>query len=77
MVNRGIDIGQHDIGTLFGEGLADRTDRRSAYEAFDRDLDGAIGRELELGMQALGDAAMLEGTQRFRDGAGRGGALEP
>ncbi|MCB9593962.1 MAG: crotonase/enoyl-CoA hydratase family protein [Sandaracinaceae bacterium] len=54
-----------------------RTDRRSAYEAFDRDLDGAIGRELELGMQALGDAAMLEGTQRFRDGAGRGGALEP
>lgn len=53
-----------------------RTDRRSAYEAFERPLEGALAREFELGLQALGDPEMLAGTRRFRDGAGRGGAPE-
>lgn len=53
-----------------------RADRRSAYESFDRDLAGAMARELELGMSAVTDPAMLEGTTRFRDGAGRGGRFE-
>ncbi|MBX3270970.1 MAG: crotonase/enoyl-CoA hydratase family protein [Sandaracinaceae bacterium] len=52
------------------------TDRRAAYESFDRDLDGALARELELGLLALTDPAMVAGATRFRDGAGRGGTFE-
>ena len=50
-----------------------RSDRRSAYESFDRDFEGAMSREFELGMRAVSDPEMLRGTTRFRDGAGRGG----
>ncbi len=53
-----------------------RTDRRSAYESFDRELEGALAREFELGTRAFTDPAMVAGTQRFRDGAGRGGSFE-
>lgn len=52
------------------------TDRRSTYESLDRDFAGAMARELELGMRALADPAMIEGATRFRDGAGRGGTFE-
>ncbi len=53
-----------------------RTDRRSAYDGLGLDLDGAIARELELGMHAMSAPAMIEGVTRFRDGAGRGGSFE-
>jgi len=53
-----------------------RGDRESAYGAFDGDLDAAMAREFELGMNAVTDPDMLEGTRRFRDGAGRSGSFE-
>jgi enoyl-CoA hydratase len=51
-----------------------RSDRQSALEAFDRDEDAAIQRELALGMAALAQEAVA-GATRFKDGAGRGGAF--
>jgi len=53
-----------------------RTDRASAYESLDRDFEAAMAREFELGMKAVSDPAMVEGTKRFRDGAGRSGSFE-
>jgi len=53
-----------------------RTDRRSAYEQHDRELRAALENELDHGLRALGDPAMVEGARRFRAGAGRGGAFE-
>ncbi len=53
-----------------------RSDRRSACEAFDRDLAGALTREFELGLEALAAPEMLQGVTRFRDGDGRGGAFD-
>jgi len=52
-----------------------RSDRRSAYEAFDRDLAGALAREFELGLEAIADPDLVEGATRFSAGAGRGGAF--
>jgi enoyl-CoA hydratase len=53
-----------------------RTDRRSAYEQDGLPLDAALRRELELGLRALNDPAMVEGASRFARGAGRGGAFD-
>jgi len=47
-------------------------DRRSAYESVGVDIEAAMARELELGVQALAEGA--EGAARFAEGAGRGGA---
>jgi enoyl-CoA hydratase len=47
-------------------------DRRSAYESVGVDIEAAMARELELGVQALAEGA--EGAARFAGGAGRGGA---
>jgi enoyl-CoA hydratase len=52
-----------------------RTDRRSAYEQHDRSIEEALRHELELGMRALTDPAMIEGASKFAGGAGRGGAF--
>jgi enoyl-CoA hydratase len=49
-----------------------RNDRRSAYEQFAHDLDGAIARELELGLDSLA-ADALAGAQKFASGSGRHG----
>jgi enoyl-CoA hydratase len=51
-----------------------RSDRRSAYEALDVDINRALGREFELGMQTILSGESLEGAGRFRDGQGRHGS---
>lgn len=53
-----------------------RSDRRSAYECVSLDLDAALSRELEHGMRAMRDPALVAGATRFKDGAGRGGSFE-
>lgn len=53
-----------------------RNDRRSVYEQWGSDLDGALGRETELGLETLASGETVEGAERFRRGAGRHGAFE-
>ena len=48
-----------------------RADRMSAYVQHDLSLEAALGRELELGSQALAEG--LSGAQQFARGAGRHG----
>ncbi len=53
-----------------------RADRRSTLRSFDTDLPTALELEFSRGVSsALSEA--LVGAQRFADGAGRGGSLEP
>ena len=53
-----------------------RADRRSAFAAFDSDLQEALQREFDGGTVAL-FAEGVDGAQRFADGAGRGGDWSP
>jgi len=52
-----------------------RSDRLSAYEAWDLDLEAALANELERGRQALTKEAVT-GAARFAAGKGRGGDFE-
>ncbi|HJQ57218.1 MAG TPA: crotonase/enoyl-CoA hydratase family protein [Vineibacter sp.] len=57
--------------------IALRSDRRSAYDGFDRDTEAAIRREMELSLEARRVEAQ-DGAARFQAGEGRGGApLKP
>ena len=51
-----------------------RNDRRSSYEQWGLDLDGALRRETDLGLETLRSGESLEGATRFAAGAGRHGA---
>ena len=51
------------------------SDRLSAYEQHNMDLDNAIANEFRLGMNALQQEA-VSGAQRFAGGKGRGGSFE-
>ncbi len=50
-----------------------RNDRRSSYEQWGVDLDQALARETELGLDSLASGEALEGATRFAGGAGRHG----
>jgi enoyl-CoA hydratase len=52
-----------------------RSDRRSAYEALDLDLEAALANELRLGTGTLA-AEGLAGAERFAQGAGRHGEAD-
>ncbi|MCW5747121.1 MAG: crotonase/enoyl-CoA hydratase family protein [Alphaproteobacteria bacterium] len=56
--------------------IALRSDRRSAYESFDREAEAAIQREMHLSLEARRIEAQA-GAARFRHGEGRGGAFAP
>jgi enoyl-CoA hydratase len=61
----------HQLGALPQVCL--RNDRRSSYEQWGADLDGALGRETELGLDSLASGEALSGAARFASGAGRHG----
>jgi len=50
-----------------------RSDRRSALDQWDLDVDGALAHEIALGMEPLRSGEGLEGAARFAAGAGRHG----
>ncbi|HEU5438272.1 MAG TPA: enoyl-CoA hydratase-related protein, partial [Ktedonobacterales bacterium] len=52
-----------------------RSDRRSAYEALDLDLEAALANEFQLGRGSLA-AEGLAGAERFARGAGRHGEAD-
>jgi enoyl-CoA hydratase len=52
--------------------IALRSDRRSAYDSFDRETDAAIQREMELSLEAR-RLETQTGARRFSEGEGRGG----
>jgi len=53
-----------------------RNDRRSALDQWSLDEPAALARETELGLATLASGEALEGSARFRGGAGRHGAFE-
>jgi enoyl-CoA hydratase len=53
-----------------------RTDRRACYEGLGRDLPEALANELEHGLVALADPALVAGAQSFASGVGRHGSFE-
>ena len=53
-----------------------RNDRRSAYEQFGHDLDGALAREFELGRRSLSSGELTEAVGRFKAGSGRHGRFD-
>ncbi|QQS14279.1 MAG: crotonase/enoyl-CoA hydratase family protein [Rhodospirillales bacterium] len=55
--------------------IALRSDRRSTYEAFDRDQAAALRREMELSLEARRVEAQ-GGAARFAEGAGRHGSFK-
>lgn len=52
------------------------SDRLSAYEQWDHDVDAALRREFELGMATIRSGETLAGASRFAGGAGRHGDFE-
>jgi len=50
-----------------------RSDRRSSYEQWSLDLDAALARETELGLEVIRSGETREGATRFAEGAGRHG----
>jgi enoyl-CoA hydratase len=52
-----------------------RSDRRSAYEQWDLDLDEALARETAGGIEVLSSGETFEGVARFAGGEGRHGAF--
>jgi enoyl-CoA hydratase len=56
--------------------IALRSDRRSAYDSFDRETNEAIQHEMELSLEARRVEAQA-GAARFERGEGRGGAPVP
>jgi len=55
--------------------VAMASDRRSAYESFDRDQQAAVRREMELSLAARRQEAQ-KGASRFARGEGRHGKFE-
>lgn len=53
-----------------------RSDRRSAYEQWGRDLDDALLHETRLGLRVIESGETREGATRFAQGAGRHGEFE-
>ena len=53
-----------------------RHDRLSAYQQWSLDLEGALGREYELGLAVVKSGETVEGATRFARGAGRHGSFE-
>jgi enoyl-CoA hydratase len=51
-----------------------RSDRRSAYEQWDRSWEDALARETELGLEVIRSGETQAGAARFAAGAGRHGA---
>jgi enoyl-CoA hydratase len=51
-----------------------RNDRRSSYDQWGQDLDQAMARETELGLDSLASGEALAGATRFASGAGRHGS---
>jgi enoyl-CoA hydratase len=54
-----------------------RSDRRSAYDSWSLDLDGALAREYELGRATRDSGESREGAARFAAGEGRHGTPAP
>lgn len=52
-----------------------RYDRRSAHDQWALPLDGALGRETDLGLATLASGETVEGATRFAGGAGRHGSF--
>lgn len=52
-----------------------RSDRRSSYEQWSLDLDGALLRETELALDVIRSGETFEGATRFAQGEGRHGAF--
>jgi len=52
-----------------------RSDRRSSYEQWGLDLEAALGRETELGLETIASGETREGATRFAQGAGRHGTF--
>ena len=52
-----------------------RGDRRSSYEQWDLDLDAALARETELGLETIASGETRDGATRFAEGAGRHGSF--
>ncbi len=61
--------------TAFPQGCL-RRDRRSSYQQWSLDLEGALRNELELGMQTIRSGETAEGAARFASGHGRGGSFD-
>lgn len=53
-----------------------RSDRRSAYEQWDLELEAALRNETRHGMEVLASGEAVAGATRFARGAGRHGAFE-
>src|SRR5690606_15745102 len=53
-----------------------RSDRRSVYEQWDRDLAGALAHETRLGLEVIASGETRAGAARFAGGAGRHGRFE-
>jgi enoyl-CoA hydratase len=53
-----------------------RSDRRSSYAQWSLDLDAALRRETQLGLDVIRSGETLAGAQRFAGGAGRHGRFE-
>jgi enoyl-CoA hydratase len=53
-----------------------RTDRLSAIEQWDLDLEGAIGNEFRLGLQAIASGETQAGAKNFASGKGRHGKFD-
>jgi enoyl-CoA hydratase len=62
----------HDLAALPQVCL--RNDRRSSYDQWGSDLDQAMARETELGLESLASGDALAGAARFASGAGRHGS---
>ncbi len=84
LVNRVVEDGEAlSAAIALGEELAAlpqaclRSDRRSALEQWDLDLDAATRREVELGLGVLASGETLAGATRFQRGEGRHGASGP
>lgn len=54
-----------------------RNDRRSAYEQFGMNLDGALANEFALGLQTLASGEASRGASLFESGMGRSGQPSP
>jgi enoyl-CoA hydratase len=48
----------------------------SSYEQWHLDLDAALSRETEIGLEVIRSGETAEGASRFANGAGRHGSFE-
>ena len=82
LVNRVVPAGQaRTVAEALAAELASlpqaclRSDRRSAYDSLDLDLEAALTNEFQLGMRSLAAEGQV-GAERFAAGAGRHGAAD-